>query len=103
MVVFWKEDSGRQLRLSHFKTKEQMRPDLHHPPRFTFFDGLDPPDTSSAPPGPPGPPDSPGLPLELRPLLQLLVGKKEQELKMYHASDHDHDLNHQSLNRNQFQ
>ena len=31
-------------------------------------------------------------------LLHLLVGKEEQELKMYRVNDHDHDLNHRSLN-----
>ena len=31
-------------------------------------------------------------------LLHLLVGKEEQELKMYRVGDHDHDLNDWSLN-----
>ena len=30
-------------------------------------------------------------------LLHLLVGEEEQELRMYRVSDHDHDLNHWSL------
>ena len=65
MVVFWKEDSGRQPRLI---TQENEGGDETSPPsplRFTFFDDPDvplcPPDT------PPGPPDSAGPPPGLPP------------------------------------
>ena len=59
MVVFWKEYSGRQLRLI---TPENGRGDetsSPSPPRLTFFDDPDVPLGPSPPP--PGPPDPPGL------------------------------------------
>ena len=66
MVVVWKEDSGRQLRLITPENQGGDETSSSSPPRFTFFNDPDfplgPPDTPSAPPVPPGPPDSPGLP-----------------------------------------
>ena len=106
MVVFWQQDSGRQPQLI---TPENGRGDetsSPSPPRFTFFDDPCvprrpwPPGPPPAPPGSPGPPDPPGLPPGWLPLLQLLVGEKEQELKMYRVSDHVRDLHHRSLNFN---
>ena len=71
MVVFWKEDSGRQLRLITPENEGEDKTSPPSPPRFTFSDDPDvplgPPDTPLAPPGPPGPPDSPGLPPGLPP------------------------------------
>ena len=55
-----------------------MRPALHHHPKIYL--------------------DSPGLPPGLPPVLSPAGGKEEQELQMYRVSDHDHDLNHWSLN-----
>ena len=96
MVVFWKEDSGRQLRLITPENGGGDETSSPSPPTFTFLDDPDvplcPSDTPPAPPGPPGPPDSPGLPPGFPQLLHLLVGEEEQELKMYRVSDHDHDL-----------
>ena len=68
MVVFWKEDSGRQLRLISPKSEAGDETSSPSPPRFTIFDDPDvplgPPDTPPAPPGPPHPPGlPPGLPL----------------------------------------
>ena len=71
MVVFWKEHSGRQLRLITPQNKGGDETSSPSPPKFTLFDDpdvpLNPPDTPPAPPGPPGPPDSPGLPPGLTP------------------------------------
>ena len=71
MVVYWKEDSGRQLRLTIPENEGRDEANFPSPPRCTFFDDrdvpLNPPDTPLAPPGPPGPPDSPGLPPGLPP------------------------------------
>ena len=68
MVVFWKEDSGRQLRLITHENEGGDETSSPSPPRFTFFDDpdvpLNPPETPSAPPGPP---DLPGLPPGLPP------------------------------------
>ena len=80
MVVFWKEDSGRQPQLitpEHEGGDETSSPS---PPRCTFFDDpdvpLNPPDTPPAPPAPPGPPDSPGLPPGLPPVPPPAGGKE---------------------------
>ena len=57
IVVFWKEDSGRQLQLITPETKEEMRPVFHHHLDFLFFDDPDvplgpwPPGPLLAPPG----------------------------------------------------
>ena len=68
MVVFWKEDSGRQLRLMTPENEGGDDTISPSPPRFTFFDDpdvhLSPPNT---PPAPLGPPDSPGQPPGLTP------------------------------------
>ena len=77
--MFWKEDSGRQLRLFIPENEGGDETSFPSPPRFTFFDDrvvpLYPPDTPLAPPGPPGPPDWPGLPPGLPPAPQLAGGK----------------------------
>ena len=66
MVVFWREDLGRQFQLITPENEGGYETSSPSPPRFTVFDDpdvlLDPPDTPPAPPEPPGPPDSPGLP-----------------------------------------
>ena len=93
LVVFCKEDSGRQLRLMTPENEGGDETSSPSPPRFTFFDD---PDVPRGPSPPLGPPDSPGLPPGSPQLLHLLVGKEGQELKMYRVSDHDHDLNHRS-------
>ena len=53
MVVFWKEDSGRQLRLIVPENEGGYETSSPSPPRFTFFDDpdvpLDPPATRIAP------------------------------------------------------
>ena len=71
LVVFWKEHSGRQLRLITPENEGGDETRSPSPPRFTFFDDpdvvLNPPDTPPAPPAPPGPPDSLGLPPGLPP------------------------------------
>ena len=73
MVVFWKEDSGRQLRLITPESEGGDETSSPSPPRFTFFDDpLNPPDTPSAPPGPPV---APGLPPGLPSALDLDFGK----------------------------
>ena len=61
MVVFWKDDSGRQLPLLHLRTKEEMRAALHHRLicRGPYPEPQDPPD----------PPDNPGIPEGLPPPL----------------------------------
>ena len=61
MVVFWKDDSGRQPKLN---TPENERGDeTNYPslPNFNFFDDPDTPLGPCGPPQPPGPPGSPGL------------------------------------------
>ena len=54
MVVFWKEDSGRQLRLITPENEGGDETSSPSPPRFTFFDDpdfpLSPPDTPPLPP-----------------------------------------------------
>ena len=64
MVVFWKEDSGRQPRLITPKNggDETNYPIIHLQPKFSFFDDPDVPFGPSGPPGPPGSPFSPGQP-----------------------------------------
>ena len=61
MVVFWKEDSGRQPPLITPENEGGDETCSPSPPRFTFFDDLDvplgPPDTPPAHPVPPGPPE----------------------------------------------
>ena len=97
MVVVWKEDSGRQLRLKTPGNEGGDETSFPSPPRFTFFDDpdvpLDPPDTSPAPLDRQTHLD---YHQDCSPLLHLLVREKEQELKLYRVSDHDH--NHQSVN-----
>ena len=92
MVVLWKEDSERQLRLITPENEGGDETSPPSPPRFTFFDDpdvlLSPPDTPPAPPEPRIAPE----------LLHLLVEEEEQELKMYRVGDHQHDLDHRSLN-----
>ena len=99
MVEFWKEDSGRQLRLITRENQGGDDTSPPSPPTPTFFDDPDvplgPPDT---PPAPLGPPASPGLPPGLPPAPPHTGGENEQELNMYRVSDHDHDHNHQNLN-----
>ena len=100
MVVFWKEDSGRQLRLITPENEGGYETSSPSPPRFTIFDDPD------VPLNPPYTPPADLLDRQIHldyhqdcpQLLHLLVGKEEQELKMYRVSDHDHDLNHRSLN-----
>ena len=78
MVVFWKEDSGRQpqlLTLEHEGGDETSSPS---PPKFTFFDDPDVPfhprplgpfDQPRGPhPVPPDPPGNLGFPPELPPV-----------------------------------
>ena len=100
VVVFWKEDSGRQLRLitpeneGGDETSSHLHQDLpslmilmflfvltHLRRLLDLLDRqihLDYHKASAQ-------------------LLHLLVGEEKQELKMYRVSDHDHDLNHRSL------
>ena len=50
VVVFWKEDSGRQLRLITPENEGEDETSSPSPPRFTFFDDpLDPADTPPEP------------------------------------------------------
>ena len=86
MVVFWKEDSGRQLRVVTPENEGGDEASSPSPPRLTFFDDPDvpvsPPNTSPAPRGPPGPPDSPGRPPGFPPQLLFIVllqGRCEKE------------------------
>ena len=80
MVVLWKEDWGRQLRLKTPENEGGDETSSPSPPRFTFFDDsdvpLDPPDTPPALPGPPGPQDSPGPPPGLLPAPQPAGGRE---------------------------
>ena len=103
MVVFWKEDSGRQLRLTlHPRTKEEKKPALHHHQNLLplttlmfllillthlrcLLDLLDRQIRLDYNQG-------------CSQLLHLLVGEEEQELNMYLVSDHDRDPNHRNLN-----
>ena len=58
--MFWKEDSGRQVRLITPEDEGGDETSSPSPPRFTFFDDPDVPlNLSDTPPAPPGPP--PGL------------------------------------------
>ena len=59
MVVFWKEDSGRQLRPITPENEGGYETSSPSPPIFTFFDD---PDVPLGPSPPLGPPDPPGLP-----------------------------------------
>ena len=73
MVVFWKEDSGRQLQLITPENEGGHDTSSPSPPRFTFFDD---PDVPLGPPEPsPAPPDPPGLSPGLLPALPLAGGK----------------------------
>ena len=56
MVVFWKEDSGRQPQLITPENEGGDETNYPSPPTFTFFDDPD------LPFGPCGPPEPPGLP-----------------------------------------
>ena len=56
MVVFWKEDSGRQPQVITPENGGGGETSSSSPPRFTFFDDPD------VPLGPSGAPDPPGLP-----------------------------------------
>ena len=83
MVVVWKEDSGRQIRLITPENEGGDETSSPSSPRFTFFDDpdvpLNPPDTPPAPPGPPGPsglPDSPGPPQGFPPARPPAGGKR---------------------------
>ena len=95
MIVFWKEDSGHQLRLI---TPESEGGDETSSPSTTRFTIFDDPDV------PLNPLDTPPAQIHLdyrqdcSQLLHLLVGEEEQELKMYRVSDHDHDLDRQRVN-----
>ena len=103
MVVFWNEDSGRQLRLitpeneggyetSSFHHHQDVLSFMilmfllilltHLRRLLGFLDRQIHLDCHQ----------------DCSQLLHLLVGEEEQELKMYRVSDHDHDLNHPSLN-----
>ena len=64
LVVFWKEDLGRQPQLITLENEEGYQTSSPSPPRFNFFDGPDIPlgGLPEPPPAPPGPPDAPGLP-----------------------------------------
>ena len=82
----WKEDSGRQLRLTIPENEGGDETSFPSPPRCTFFDDRD---------VPLNPPDTPlwrlldlldrqirlDCPQDCLQLLHLLVGKEEQELK----------------------
>ena len=66
-MVFWKENSGRQLQLITHENEGRDETNYSSPSTFTFFDdpevpfgpqGPPPPE----PPGRPGPPGPPGLP-----------------------------------------
>ena len=65
MVVFWKEDSGRQTQLITPENEREDETYYPSPTNFTFFDDPDVPFGPCGPPAPhepPGPPGSPGLP-----------------------------------------
>ena len=90
MVVFWKEDSGRQLRLITPENEGGDETSSPSPPRFTFF--YDPDVLLSPLDKHPGPPDSHGQPPGLPPqLLHLLEEEKDR------MSGPDHDLNNRSF------
>ena len=70
MVMFWREDSGRQLQLITPENEGGDETSSPSPPKFTFFDHPDVPlgPRPRGPPEPPrGPPDLPGPPSGLPP------------------------------------
>ena len=65
MVVFWKENLGRQPKLITPENEGGDETSYPSPPTFTFLDDPDVPFGPSGPPEqprPPGPPGPPGLP-----------------------------------------
>ena len=78
MVVFWKEDSGRQPQLITPEHEGGDKTSPPSPPRFTFFDDLN---VSFGPPEPLGPPDPPGLPPGLLPAPPPAVGRQSKSRK----------------------
>ena len=64
MVVFWKEDSGRQPQLISPENEGGAETSFPSPPNFTFFDDLDVPlgPGPRGPPAPRGPPGPSGAP-----------------------------------------
>ena len=56
MIVFWKENLGRQPQLIILENEGGDETNYPSPPAFTFFDDPNVPFGPSGPPAPPGPP-----------------------------------------------
>ena len=63
MVVFWKENSGRQLQLITPENEGGNETNYPSPSHFTFFDDPDVPVGRCGSPAPPVPPGLPGPPV----------------------------------------
>ena len=94
MVVFWKEDSGRQPQMITPENEGGDETNDPSPLNFTSFDDPDVPFGPCGLPGPPGPPGSPG---------HRLVMERGREPEIHRVSDCIRDLHHLSLNLFQFQ
>ena len=83
VVVFWKEDSGRQPQLITPENERGDETSSPSPPKFTFFDDHDIP---LGPSPPPGPQDPPGLPPRWPPAPPP-AGGREREKDRVEAED----------------
>ena len=116
MVVFWKDDSGRQPSLITPESEGGDETSSPSPPKVTFFDDLDVPFRprprlslcqSRGPypesQDPPAPPDNPGFPPGLSPVPPPAGGDIEQERWINRVNDRARDHHYHILNFSTFQ